>query len=181
SDAVCSDRRPIKRLLAEMVAGGQKAFIFFIQQNESEHPDKIVKQSVALLLVKMHQDFAIAVSLKAVPLVHELGAQFDVVVNFAVADHPHRSIFVTQRLPAAFEVDDRQSRGSEQAMPLQSLLAALVVRTAMSQQFLRSARPGAHVVVETRRGIEGSVNSTHLSVFVASRSPVRKHPATAPR
>src|SRR5580704_13084347 len=120
-------------------------------------------------------------SLKSVSFLDELRTQFYIVVNFAVADDPHRSIFVAQGLLPAFEVDDRQPRVSEQAVPLQPLRAAQIVRTAMAQQFLRAARPCAHAVVERRRRIEGSVDSAHLSVFASSRPPVRKRPATAPR
>ena len=64
---------------------------------------------LALLLVEMDDDFGVALGDEAVPGCHQPVAELLEVVDLAVLHHPHRAIFVGNRLMAAGDVDDAQS------------------------------------------------------------------------
>src|ERR1700722_7553586 len=129
----------------------------------------------------MDQNLAITVRSKAVPFVDQLLAEFDVVEDFSVANHPDGVIFVAQWLPAAFDIDDRQACVPKQAMPLQQFLATLIIGSAMAQRRLSALRPRADAVIEARVGVVSSVDSAHLSVSFAPSQRVRRRPSTVSR
>jgi len=57
----------------------------------------------------MDDHLSVSLSTKHVPFSQEEGAQLLVVIDFAIEHNPNRTVFVRERLMAAFEVDDREA------------------------------------------------------------------------
>ena len=102
-----------QRLDAEPVARDQERAAPRIPQREREHPTQALEAADAELLVEMDDDLDVAAAREDVALALELGAQRLEVVDLTVAHHPHRAVFVGDRLVAGGEVDDRQTAHAE--------------------------------------------------------------------
>src|SRR5574339_28828 len=69
-----------------------------------------------MVLVKVDDDFGVGTRVEAMPATFQLGAQLDVVEDFAVEDHPDGAVLVADRLVSAFDMDDAQARMRETDM-----------------------------------------------------------------
>jgi hypothetical protein len=49
------------------------------------------------------------------PALFEIFAQFPVIVDLAIKNHPHRAVFISHRLMAATQIDNAQTPHSESA------------------------------------------------------------------
>jgi len=97
----------------------------------------------------MHNRLAVAAGPKHVPGSLQPAAQRAEVVDLAIEDHPHRAIFVRQRLIGQGQINDRQAAeperhaGSRAARVGDRTLAAveaLIVRPAMAQHVGHSCK-----------------------------------------
>ena len=79
-----------------------------IPKRKSKHAAQILQHLDAVFFVEMDERFHIAVGREAMPALFEIGAQFDVVIDLAVADDVNRSVFVRDRLLAAREIDNAE-------------------------------------------------------------------------
>ena len=68
-------------------------------------------------------------------------AQFQVVVNLAITNHPDGSIFVADRLGTALDVDNRESQMTKQAAPIHQCHALSPVGPSMLKAQLRLFSP----------------------------------------
>src|SRR5690606_4507947 len=89
--------------------------------------------------------------------------QFSVVVDFAVADEPDRTVGGRERLPAALQIDDGESAKAERCVLI--VLDRLVIRPAMRERCQHA--PDASNLLRARR--EDSRDSTHLSARLPAR------------
>ncbi len=94
---------------AGAVAGQQQALTRHVPQGEGELAVELIDQRVAVVFIQVHQHFGIGLRGEAMAAALQLGAQFDVIENLAVEDHPYRAVFVAHRLVAAGQVDDAQA------------------------------------------------------------------------
>ena len=86
----------------------------------------------------MDDNFRVALSLESVSLVLKLGAQFTKIVDLAVEDHDDRTVFVADRLPAAGDVDDGETRYGEPDTAFKVI--AFTIRSAMSDRGVELAK-----------------------------------------
>ena len=64
-------------------------------------------QLLAILLIQMDQALGIGSRREAMTTLLEILSQFPVVVNLSIEDHPHRAIFIMDRLLPRMHIDDR--------------------------------------------------------------------------
>ena len=105
----------IERLFAEAVAAAEEASAFAIVDDEGPHAVEALDEIVAPLAVGVEQDFGVGMvgrELAAEP--HEFGAEFGVVVDFAIEGDAEFSIARPHRLRAAGDVDDREAAMAEE-------------------------------------------------------------------
>jgi hypothetical protein len=77
---------------------------------QREHAVEPAQKAVdAPLLIAVDKNLRVRLRFEFVPLFAQFLAQFYVVVEFAVLNDRHPAILVVDRLPAAFEIDDRES------------------------------------------------------------------------
>jgi len=63
----------------------------------------------AFLFVEMHQDLGVALGAKTMARANQGRAQFAIVVDLAVEDHPNGPVFVRDGLAAGGEIDDAEA------------------------------------------------------------------------
>ena len=80
-----------------------------VPQRDRELPVEVLNEVGAVLFVEVDDDLGVRVRVEAVSRLLQLGAQLDVVENFAIEDDPHRLILVVDRLVATRQVDDAQA------------------------------------------------------------------------
>ena len=102
-----------------------------IVEREGEHALQAIEEGDPPGLVGVQEGFAVGVRGKAMAERFQFGAQFAVVVDFAVGDQREAAVFVVERLRAAFEIDDGEPR-MQQAY-IARYMPALPVRAAMGQ------------------------------------------------
>ncbi len=117
--------RVVERFLAEVVARDNQLAAAHVPETEREHAAQVLDQALAVAFVERNDQFAVAVGLERVAALLEILAQLPVVVDLAVADHPDRPVGIQQRLPPAFEVDDRQPAMAENCAVLAELPLAI--------------------------------------------------------
>ena len=60
---------------------------------------------------------------------NQRGAQLAIIVNLAIKDHPHGSVFVRDRLPAHGQIDDAEPPHAHTHSPVDPV--ALIIRAAV--------------------------------------------------
>ena len=60
----------------------------------------------AKLFIQVQNDFSVGLGAEAVSFFLQKRAQFTIVVDFTVEHNPHRLVFVSNRLPAASQVNN---------------------------------------------------------------------------
>src|ERR1700730_4229586 len=96
-----------------MVACREQSLLARIPQGECEHSTQMLEQSISVRLIQCDNQFTVAVRNELITARLKLLAQLDIIINFAVTheqDIPRR---IAQWLPAALQVNDRQSSMSE--------------------------------------------------------------------
>src|SRR6516162_8600623 len=102
-----------QRLDSQPVAGDQQAFAALVPYCERKHSPHLVHARLAVLFVKMDDNLCIGVGVKAVSLTFKRRAQGLEVVNLAVEDDPHATVFVVYRLVAPIDINDAQPPHAE--------------------------------------------------------------------
>ena len=97
-----------ERLLSKAIAREQQPLRLLVPERETEHSAQITKTFDAFFFEHVRDHFGVGVRAKDVTSSGQLGAQLEIVVDFAVEHDLHRSIFVGYRLPAAGDVDDAE-------------------------------------------------------------------------
>ena len=98
---------------ARSVPHQQQALVARVPQGDSKLAVQAPGKIVAPLLVGMHDDFGIGCRGETMTGGTQFIAQFHVIEDFAVEDHPNVAILVGHRLTAAGDVDDRQAGMAE--------------------------------------------------------------------
>ncbi len=99
----------VERLDAHSIASHEERLAIAVPQHEREHATKAFDTRLAPLLPGMHDDLGIAFRVKAMPGSLQFRDQFLVVVDLAIEDHHHRTVFIEQRLLTRGHIDDRQA------------------------------------------------------------------------
>jgi hypothetical protein len=87
----------------------------------------------------------------------EIASQLPVVVNFPVEDHPHRAIFIMDRLLPGMHIDDRQpSHAQSHAI---SKVKPIVIRAPPPNE--RTHLPDQRLINLSQLCVNGSDNATH--------------------
>src|SRR5262245_60282120 len=89
----------------------------------------MIDQIVAVIFVKMDDDFGVGIRAELMAAREQPPAQFGKIVNLAVEDYPDRAVFVGDWLMARGQVNDRKPPHSQRDVVLE--IKAFVVRAAM--------------------------------------------------
>ena len=103
----------IERLFPESVARHEQTTLRVVPDGEGEHPGEALDTRLAVDRVRVQDHLGVAPRSEPTPPGLELGAQLAEVVDLAVEDDPVPSGGVAHRLPAGYEIDDRQPRHPE--------------------------------------------------------------------
>ncbi len=103
----------MERLLSQAVARDQHLAATFVVKREREHSPQLVDAIPPHLLVQMNNHFRIAVGRKMVATRQKLGTKLRKVINFAVENHPYRTVLVKYRLVSSSQIDDAQAAHSQ--------------------------------------------------------------------
>src|SRR5438876_8270450 len=107
------ENAPIQRLFAKAISRNEKPSPPIIPQREREHAVEMLHHLIAVLFVKVRQDFGVGSAAKGMTAGLKISAQFSVVVNLAVENDGDAFVFVINRLLASDEIDDRQAPHTE--------------------------------------------------------------------
>src|SRR5215510_1304225 len=99
----------IERLNAQPIPRRKQPLCLPVPKGEGKHAIKVLRTLSSPLLVGMDDDFCIGVGVERVAGRAQLTRQLLIVVDAAVKGHPDAAVFVGERLPSAFGVDDRQT------------------------------------------------------------------------
>ena len=99
----------VERLFAEAVAGQKQFLVPVVPDGQGEHPVEVFGRTLFDLFVQVDNYFGVAVGGEAMPLFHQVFAEFPVIVNLAVKNDLNAAVFIAQRLRAAAEIDDTQA------------------------------------------------------------------------
>src|SRR5262249_52503942 len=131
-----SDFGVIQRLLPEPVARKHELALPLVPERERKHPVQALDACLSVLLVKVDDHFRIRAGRESVAAGFEISSKLPEVVDLAVEDELHRSIFVRDRLITRLEIDDGQAPEAEPYADAIVLLAekeSVVVRPAVAQ------------------------------------------------
>ena len=149
---------PVERLDAETIPHEVQALPARIPYREREHAAQPVRAADPPLFVGVNDRLGVRSRPVLVTQALELGPEIAVVVDFAVEDRPDRAVFVRQRLPAAFQVDDAQPPVDQDGSTIR--VHAGIVRTAMGRDVPHLKRAPGRAVVQPIWG-HNSRNSAH--------------------
>src|SRR5262245_42853541 len=116
------------------------------------------KQILAVLLVKMHDQFGVAVGAEHMPLGFELCTPLGKIKELAVTDDRNAAILVENRLSAVMHPNDAQPPMSK--TDARSKQKPAIIRSAMSQRRRHTAYNEA-IGLASAREINQSCNATH--------------------
>ena len=102
----------------------------------------------------MDDSFGVALSFELVSQFLKLGAQFTKIVDLAIEDHDDRTVFVADRLPAAGDVDDGETRYGKPDTVFKVITFA--IRPAMADRGIQLPQKFA---VHTLRRIENELTT----------------------
>jgi hypothetical protein len=105
----------------------------------------------------MKNDFRVALRFEAMTFLLKLRSQRLKIIDFAIADDPHRPILVADRLMATCKVNDAQSPLHH--TDLVTAIISLIVRTAMDHHARHTPQNGLVDVATIQ--IENSSDTTH--------------------
>ena len=120
-----------QRLLAEPVARKQQRARARVPERERVHAVERVDEVTAVLLVQMHENLGVRPRSEEMTLGGKPISQGPEVVDLAVEHAVNGVVFVAERLVAARDVDDAQSRGTDRDVPAAVRIQAGVVRPAV--------------------------------------------------
>ena len=103
----------VERLFPEPVARHEQTPLRIVPDGEGEHPGEALDARLAVDRVRVQDHLGVAPRSEPTPPGLELSAQLAEVVDLAVEDDPVPSGGVAHRLPAGYEIDDRQPRHPE--------------------------------------------------------------------
>ncbi len=139
---------PVERLDAETVADEEQALTFRVPDGEREHAAEIVHAVVAPLFVGVDDRLGVGMRTVAMAARFEIAANAGVVVDFAVEDHPDRSVFIRQRLLSGPQIDDAQAAVGERRVFVD--VEARFIRAAMRDDVAHLDRASMRVGSELR-------------------------------
>ena len=100
--------RPMQRTDADAVAREQHDALGEVEQHEGELPLELREQILAVLLVEMHDQLAVAAAAEDMAARLQLGLALRVVEQLAVADHGDGAVLVEDWLLAVTKPDDAE-------------------------------------------------------------------------
>ena len=98
---------------------------------DGEHAAQLLEAGGIPLQKRVQNGFRIAVGVEAVARFFQLGAEFQVVVDFAVEDDGRIAVVRLKRLVAGFQIENLEPGGSQRAGS--GFVDTLLVRSAMDQ------------------------------------------------
>src|SRR6185437_11791013 len=120
----------IKRFLAEAIAREQQLAPPSIPDGVREHSAEFRNARNPFFFVEVNQRFGIAVGGEAMALCDELASQILIIVDLAIENDPHRTVFVRERLVSARKIDDAQAAHADGALSID--IDSFVIGTAMT-------------------------------------------------
>ena len=120
----------VKRLFTETIPHQQNLPRSRIPDAKCKHAPKPMQTCHAFLLIKMDQDFGIAVSFEKMALCNEPLAKLFVVVDFTVKNNPNRTVFIRDWLMSRCQVDNAEPPHTDRARAFN--MKSLVIGTAVS-------------------------------------------------
>ena len=103
----------------------------FVQMRDREHAAQLLEAGGIPLQKRVQNGFRIAVGMEAMARLLQLGAQFQVVIDFAVEDDGGVAVVGVKRLVAGFQIEDLEAGGSQRAGS--GFVDTLLVWSAMDQ------------------------------------------------
>src|SRR6516164_6185303 len=98
----------VEGLDAQPVAGGKEPAPSCIPEREGKHSAQPLHTMTSVFLIEVDDGFRVAPRAIAVSAGLQVWPQLFVIINLAVVNQPHVSIFVRERLVAGLEIDDAQ-------------------------------------------------------------------------
>jgi len=98
----------------------------------------------AVLIIRVHDRFSIAVGVELVAEFFEFFAEFEIVVDLAVENNPGSPFLVVDGLFTTLQIDDRQPAHAQADATIN--VKAIIVRTAVLD---RIAHPGQQLLVDS--------------------------------
>jgi hypothetical protein len=124
-----------------------------VVERDREHAVQSARELYALLFPEVDDDLGIGIRRETMTLRLELGAQLEVVVDFAVVEDGDGAVFVEDRLMSAGKIDDRQAAHAERHGVLDEV--ARVVRSAMHHRIAHARDVLARGRLSSPRGNAG--------------------------
>ena len=116
---------------AELVAGCEQALAGLVEQDKCELAVHLVEEAVAVLFIKMDQDFDVCAGTEAVALADQVFAKRAIIENLAVTDEKQAVVLVGQWLVAGQQINNAQPTEAEPDTVLDK--PAAIVGPAMRQ------------------------------------------------
>src|ERR1700752_4124587 len=104
------------------------------------------------------------------PLLHQLVVKLDVVVNFSVKADRQRTVFVIDRLPSPFQVDDRKPPHPHEKAMRFVLVRTSAIRSPMSEAV---SHPGQEPILNKAREAKYSAHRKRCA-YALTRPPSNK-------
>src|SRR5690606_3493432 len=127
----------VERFDAHAIAHEYQLVLPGIPQGYCKHASQVVDETLAMLLVQMHDDFNIAAAAKPVSALLQHLPQLAEVVDLPVADSPDCAVFIAERLLAAADIDNRQPPHAEHHGL--TVVESLIVGTSMQDRICHAA------------------------------------------
>jgi hypothetical protein len=97
------------------------------------------------IFVEVNQHFGIAARSKAVTPATQFSPELQIVIDLAVANDTDSMVFIPNRLPAGFQVDDREPTHPERKVKLWGQILAFTIGTTMDHAIKHSPKRAIHI------------------------------------
>src|SRR5690349_139825 len=153
------NRRVVKRVDAEMIAGEEESAVLPVVNDKGKLAVDLVKEVHAMLLVEMKQDLNIRSGSEPMALCDQSLFQLDVVEDLAIAQQHHGTVFVVYRLIATLQIDNAQTPEAQRHRVVDEVSGG--VGTAMDQLVGH-----AHQQLSIRLALAAHINETSKTTHV---------------
>jgi hypothetical protein len=163
----------IPTLDPDAVPRHERALPRLVVHAEREHPLEPLDEPLAPpLLVPVHEHLGVAVGLERVPELLQLVLELRVVVNLTIERHVDRVVLVRHRLVPRRDVDDRQPRVPEPAMPVRRVPVPLPVRASETERVHHAFGDGlGQLPAGGRFGFQQADDAAHAQIpFTSERT-----------
>src|SRR5256885_15355509 len=151
----------VQRLLTHSIPSYYERSSLPIPDCKSKHPTQILDTILAILLIRMNEDFGIGGGIDFMALGNQVLADRHIIIDLPVQYDPDDLIFIVDRLVTGLEIDDTQPPHAECHMVHQH--HAFIVRPSVLDAVTHCLQDRSVVPVVIALSKDKSGYTTHLS------------------